>query len=73
MSKVKYGKPFFDKHYDFLVDGMKSKVTIKIMAEKLNIPHITLANMCHKNGLAANVIRYNHAKSLAESKGQDDE
>jgi hypothetical protein len=73
MSKVKYGRQFFDKHYDFLVDGMKNKVSIKSMAETLNIRHITLANMCHRMGLSANVIRYNHAKSLAESKGQDDE
>jgi hypothetical protein len=71
MSKVKYGKPFFDKHYDFLVDGMKNKVTIKVMAEKLNIRHITLANMCHRMGLSANVIRYNHAKSLEENKEKD--
>jgi hypothetical protein len=73
MSKLKYGKPFFDKHYDFLVDGMKNKVSIKSMAETLNIRHITLANMCHRMGLSANVIRYNHAKSLAENKGKGDE
>jgi hypothetical protein len=68
MSKPKYGRKFFDEHYDFLVEGMKNKVTIKVMAEKLKIRHITLANMCHRMGLSANVIRYNHAKSLAERK-----
>ncbi|URC15433.1 hypothetical protein JLT2_65 [Paraglaciecola Antarctic JLT virus 2] len=64
MSRKKYGREFFDKHFDYLVDGMKNKVPIRVMADALSIRHITLANMCHRYGLSANVIRYNHNKEI---------
>jgi hypothetical protein len=73
MSKVKYGRQFYDVHYELIIEAIKNGVTIKEIAEAINIPNKTLANMCHRMGLSANVIRYNHAKSLAENKGQDDE
>lgn len=70
MSKKKYGREFFEKHFDYIVQCMQNRVPIREIADTLNIGHITLANMCHRYGLSANQARYNHAKTVIEHQGE---
>ena len=55
-----YGPDYFATIKPLVLRGMINRVTIKQIAEQLDMKYMTLSNMLYRNGLMANTVRYQH-------------